>query len=77
MEILRPGEILAEQGRADHLAVPLDQAAVGLMRKGDLGDAGHGQGIGKTGEHGHGQDHDDGGSNFSQHCPVLTQGRWR
>ena len=40
-EVLRVAERLADQRRADRLAVPHDQAAVGLVREDDLGDAGH------------------------------------
>ena len=39
VEVTVAGEVLADQLRADHMAVPFDQAAVGLVREGHLGDA--------------------------------------
>ena len=45
MEVAVAGERLADQRRADDLAVLLDQAAVGLAREQHLGEAGHGQRI--------------------------------
>ena len=50
MEILVAGEVLADQGRADHLAVLFDQAALRLAREDDAGDAGHGERISQTGD---------------------------
>ena len=44
------GEHLADQRGADHLAVLLDQAALGLGRKDDFGNAGHRQRIGQAGD---------------------------
>ena len=44
MEILLVGEVLADQLGADDFAVLLDQAAVGLIREDELGDAGHASG---------------------------------
>jgi hypothetical protein len=43
VEILGIGEVLSDQFRAHDLAVAHDQAAVGLMRKHDLADAGDGE----------------------------------
>ena len=43
MEVLRLRERLRGEPRADDLAVALDEAAVGLLREGDLGEAGHDQ----------------------------------
>ncbi len=45
--IARIREVLADQLRADHLAVALDQAAVRLMREKKLRKPGHSEGIGK------------------------------
>jgi hypothetical protein len=50
MEIFVVGEDLADQRRAHHRAVALDQTAVGLPREHHLGDAGHGQRISEPGE---------------------------
>src|ERR1043166_6266781 len=50
LKILVGGEALADQPRADHRAVALDQAAIGLVGKDDLGDAGDRQRIGEPGQ---------------------------
>ena len=71
MEIFGAGEVLADQLRADHLAVLLDQAAVRLMRKEQLRDARHRQRIGDAGDQRHDDDHQDGGTNaVSCHCDA-------
>ncbi len=64
MEIFGIGKVLADQGRADHLAVLLDQAAIGLVRKGQLRDAGHAERIDQTGDDRHHDNHHDGGADF-------------
>ena len=48
MEIFVLLEFLPDQGRADHLAVPLDQAAFRLLREDHAGDGGHGERIGQA-----------------------------
>ena len=40
-EVLRVGERLADEARADRLAISLDQAAIGLALEGKLGDDSH------------------------------------
>ena len=46
MEVLGLGEALADERRADHVALRIvDQAAVGLVREEHLGDAGDRQRI--------------------------------
>ena len=67
MEIVFAGEVLADQGGADDLAVTLDQAAVGLVGEDRLGEAGHGEGIGEAGQDGHADDHRDGGADLLEH----------
>ena len=66
MEILFAGEVLADQRRADDLAVALDQAALCLVRH-DLGDAGHRQRVDQAGDEREREQHDDGRTNFAQH----------
>jgi hypothetical protein len=59
MEILRLGELLADQAGADHLSVDLDQRAVGLVVEQQLGRAGHEERVDHAGDdhqhHGHQQ----------------------
>src|SRR5690348_14128932 len=74
MEVLRVLEVLADQLGADHLAVLLEQAAVGLMRKDELRDAGDGERIDKARDDGHSDDHHDGGTDLSEHgCYSSSQ----
>src|ERR1700741_5492080 len=58
-EVFRVGERLADQSRAEHLAVFLDQAAIGLVLERHLADAGDEQRIGEAVEDGHDQQHAD------------------
>ena len=67
MEIFVVLEFLPDQGGADHLAVPLDQAALRLLGKEHAGNRGHGERIGKTRDQRERDQNDDGGTNFFQH----------
>ena len=51
-EVLGVVERLADQGRADDLAILLDQAAIGLVGKNHLGEAGHHRRVDQPGEQG-------------------------
>ena len=64
MEIFVVLELLADQGRADHLAVLLDQAALRLLREDHAGNPGHGERIGEAGDQRQHDEDDDGGANF-------------
>jgi hypothetical protein len=55
MEVLRPGELLADQGRAHDPALAFDQAAIGCMGKQCLRHARGQQGIGNARDHHHQQ----------------------
>ena len=56
----------------------LDQAAIGLMREDEPGDAGHRERIGEPGDDRHGDDHHDGRADLLQHgAGLLRPGRWR
>ena len=50
MKILGVGEVLADQFGADDLAVCVDQAAIGLVREDELGDAGHAERVDEAGD---------------------------
>ncbi len=65
MEIFVVLEFLPDQGRADHLAVLLDQAALRLLREDHARNRGHGEGIGEARDRGQQDQDDDGGTNFS------------
>src|SRR5204862_4890705 len=67
VEIAVAGECLPDERRANDLAVALDKAAIGLARKDDLGNAGHGQRVGETGDDRQGDDQDDRWANLSPH----------
>ena len=67
MKIFVVGEILADQLGADHLAVLLDQAAIGLMRKDELRNAGHAERVDEAGDDGHHDDHHDGRADLAEH----------
>jgi hypothetical protein len=58
---------LADQGRADHLAVAFDQASLRLFRKDRAGDLRHGERIGKARDQRQHDQNDDGGADFSEH----------
>ncbi len=61
MEVLGGGERLADQLRADDLAVDLDERTLGLVVEGDLADRRDDEGIHDTGQHGEDDEHADGG----------------
>jgi len=67
VEIVVALEGLADQGRADHLPVLLDQAALRLIGEQHAGNAGHDQRIDEAGDEREGDDEDDRGANFSRH----------
>ena len=67
MEIFVVSEVLADQLGADHLAVLLDQAAIGLMREESCAMPGHAERINETGNDRHNDDHHDRGTDLSQH----------
>jgi hypothetical protein len=67
-------EVLPDQFGADDLAVTDDQAALGLVRKYQLGNAGHRKRVGETGEDGHRQDHDDGRTDVLGHGWLVRVG---
>ncbi len=67
MEIFVVLELLPDQGGADHLAVPFDQAALRLLREDHAGNRGHRERIGETRDQRQHDKHDDGGANFFQH----------
>src|SRR6266436_5419380 len=68
MEIFVADEVLADQLRTNDLAVlVVEQATVRLMRKDDLCDLGHSQGIGDAQQQSEGDDHHDGGEYLFQH----------
>ena len=58
---------LPDERRPDHLAVPLDERAVGLVREQGLGHAGHGQRVEEAAEHGEHEHHAQGGDQLSSH----------
>jgi hypothetical protein len=66
MEVAVGGEALPDQGRADDLAVALDQAAVRLGREERLGEAGDGERIEQAGVDGRERDADEGGTEMRQ-----------
>src|SRR5262249_15947101 len=61
-EILRVVELLPDERRAHGLAIFHDEAAVGVARKGALGDAGNYERIGGGRDEGHGAENDDRGA---------------
>ena len=65
------GKALTDQGRADDLAIALDHAAIGLVGKRELSDAGDRQRIGKAGQGGEQDDHHDRGTQLGQHDGLL------
>ena len=67
VEIFVIRKVLADQLGADHRAVLLDQAAIGLVREEELREPGHAERVDKTGDDGHDDDHHDGGTDLSQH----------
>ena len=77
MEVPGPGERLADQLAAHHLAVPLDERAVGLAGEEHPGEPGHQAGVGEPGEDAEQQRQDDGGSNLradhGQTSPRATR----
>jgi hypothetical protein len=78
MEIFVGREILADQLRADHLAVLCHQAASRLMRKKKLGKPGHAQGIDQAGDQSHQHDHQNGRTDLLQHENLAFKpDRWR
>ena len=58
---------LADQRRADHLAVALDERAIGLVGEQGLGDTGHGQRVEEAAEHGEHGHHAQGGEQLPSH----------
>jgi hypothetical protein len=74
VEIFVALELLADQRGADDFAILLDQAALGLARKDDFGDAGHGQRVGEAGDERERDKNNDGGPDFAQHdCFSSSQ----
>src|SRR6185312_11352408 len=71
MKIFVVLELLSDQGGADHLAILLDQAALGLFREDDAGDRGHRERIGEARDQCEPKQEDDSGTNFSEHCCLL------
>ena len=67
MEVLGGAEGLADERGADHLAVALDERAVGLVGEQGLGHAGHGQRVEEAAEHGEHEHHAEGGDELSSH----------
>jgi hypothetical protein len=59
--------ILADQLRADHRSILLDQAAVGLMRKEELREPGHTERIDEPSDDRLDDDHHDSRADLSQH----------
>ena len=59
VEVLGLRERLRGEPRADHLAVALDQAPVGLLGEGDLGEAGHERRVGEAEDGGEDDRRDD------------------
>src|ERR1700731_5391410 len=71
MEIFWRRKCLSDQFRADHFAVAFDQAAVGLVRKEQLGQSGHTERVDETGQDRHEDDHQDGGTDLADHGGFL------
>ncbi len=71
MEIFGAGERLAEQFGADRLAARRDEAAIGLVREEELGEAGHAERIGEPGEERHENEEEDGGADLADHGVLL------
>ena len=67
VEILCRGEALPDQVRPNDDAAPFDQAFVRLAAKDRLRDPRPGEGIDQPGQHGHGQQHDEGRFGLFQH----------
>ena len=67
MEIFVAVEFLADQRGAYDFAVAFDHAAVRLIRENGLGDSGHRQRIGQTGDQSKSDQDDDRRTNFAQH----------
>src|SRR6185437_9862648 len=75
MGVVRSGEVLADQGGADDLPVPLQQAAIGLPREDRLRHAGHGERIGKARQDRHQDYHHDRGPDVLSHNLVTPESR--
>jgi hypothetical protein len=67
MEIFVVLEFLSDQSGADHLAVPLDQASLRLLRKDHARNRGHREWVGQARDQSQQDQDDDGGTNFSKH----------
>ena len=67
VEVLGRAERLTDERGPDHLAVALDERAVGLVGEQGLGDAGHGQRVEEAAEHGEHGHHAQGGDQLSSH----------
>src|SRR6516165_3825252 len=67
MKVARVREVLTDKLGADDLAVFLDQAPIRLTGEEKLREPGHAQGIGQACDDRHQDDHDDSGSDLSQH----------
>ncbi|MCY1380206.1 hypothetical protein D9M69_680080 [compost metagenome] len=70
MEIAVACKFLPDQFGADHLAVFLDQAAIGLLRKDGLCKAGHTERINQPCDGSKGNDHDECWTKLFQHFLV-------
>ena len=65
------------QIRANHLTIAHDQAAIGLMRKHQTGNAGDGERIGNASDDCEQHKHHDGGADLFQHGGLLRRAQWR
>src|SRR3984893_17686448 len=72
VKIFVAGERLTDQRGADNLAVLLDQAALRLPGKNDLGNAGYRQRVSQAGDQREGDEHDDRRTDFAQHDLFYT-----
>ena len=74
-EIAVGDEILPDQRRADDHVAVADQAAIGLRRKSNLGDAGDGQRIDQPGEQNEEDRQNDRGAKLSEHDYTRCERR--
>ncbi len=72
MEVLRPGEALADQLRPDDRAVALDERAVGPSGEGDLRDAGDHERVDEPDENGEHEEGDEGGKELAPHQTIPS-----
>src|ERR1035441_4635742 len=74
MKILRLGERLADEARSDNFSIDTHETAVGVLRKNQLGHAGHHRGVQQSGEDRKNQRQTKSRSKFLNHVLLLF---WR